>query len=178
VTSSAAPAIAPSCSASRERGLVDDRRRGGVDEDRGRLHARERVASIRWRVCGVSGRAGDEVGALEQLLERHAAASARCGRPPCRSPRARRATAWPMRPKPTIPSVAPWTSAPSQRVGLPRAPLALAHVALALGSRRAAASSSAKARSAVASVSTSGVLPTGMPRAAAASRSMLSVPTA
>jgi hypothetical protein len=44
--------------------------------------------------------------------------------------------------------------------------------------RRATASMSAHARSAVASVSTSGVLPTWTPRAAVASRSMLSKPIA
>ena len=44
--------------------------------------------------------------------------------------------------------------------------------------RRVAASMSAIARSAVASVSTSGVLPTAIPAFSAAARSMLSMPTA
>ena len=44
--------------------------------------------------------------------------------------------------------------------------------------RRAAASISASAMSAVVSSSTSGVFPTGIPRAVAASRSTLSTPTA
>ena len=62
----------------------------------------------------------DEVGALEQLLERHAVGAAvRATSIP--KPSARRATAWPMRPKPTMPSVAPVTSAPSVAVGLPGA---------------------------------------------------------
>ena len=61
---------------------------------------------------------------------------------------------------------------------LERPPVARSHRATASGSRRATARISAQARSAVASVSTSGVRPTAMPRAAHASRSMLSVPTA
>ena len=61
---------------------------------------------------------------------------------------------------------------------LPRAPLAVARVLAASTMRRATASMSAQARSAVASVSTSGVLPTWTSRAAAASRSMLSKPIA
>ena len=48
----------------------------------------------------------------------------------------------------------------------------------ASGMRRAAAMSSAKARSAVVSVRTPGVLPTGMPRRVQAATSMLSKPTA
>ena len=93
-------------------------------------------------------------------------------------PSARRATAWPMRPKPTMPSVAPVTSAPRLRSGSNVTHWPSCTSRSPSGSRRASASSSAKARSAVASVSTSGVLPTGMPRRVAASTSTLSVPTA
>src|SRR4051794_16257317 len=77
-----------------------------------------------------------------------------------------------------MPSVAPARSAPRSPAGShvfhspPRTAAAPGTI------RRARASRSANARSAVASVSTSGVLPTGIPRAAAASTSMLSVPTA
>ena len=93
-------------------------------------------------------------------------------------PSPRRAIAWPMRPQPTIPSVIPVVSPPIMCVGYHgthspsrtwRSPSLM---------RRAMPSSSAKAMSAVASVSTPGVLPTAMPRRAASSRSMLSVPTA
>ena len=93
-------------------------------------------------------------------------------------PSPRRAIAWPMRPQPTIPSVMPVVSPPTMCVGYHgthspsrtwRSPSLM---------RRAMPSSSANAMSAVASVSTPGVLPTAMPRLAASSRSMLSVPTA
>ena len=79
VTSSAAPAIRPSRSASGERGLVDDRPAAArVDEDRAcgfiRLSA---AASIRWRVsCGERAVQRDEVALLQQLLERQPAAAA------------------------------------------------------------------------------------------------------
>ena len=57
---------------------------------------------------------------------------------------------------------------------LPASPLPGRASAAASGRRRAAASISAQASSAVASVRTSGVTPTGIPRARAAARSMLS----
>ena len=94
------------------------------------------------------------------------------------NPEARRATARPIRPSPTIPSVAPLTAAPRYCPGSHVSQSPSRTAAIASGSLRAAASSSANVRSAVASVSTSGVLPTGMPRAEAASRSTLSYPTA
>ena len=90
------------------------------------------------------------------------------------NPDARRATARPIRPNPMIPSVAPNTAAPKYCPGSQVSQSPSRTAAIASGSLRAAASRSANVRSAVASVSTSGVLPTGMPRAAVASRSMLS----
>ena len=63
-----------------------------------------------------------------------------------------------------------------QHVGLER-PLPRPH-RVAVADPPGTAMSSAQARSAVVSVRTSGVLPTGMPRLVAASRSTLSVPTA
>ena len=93
------------------------------------------------------------------------------------NPTARRATARPIRPNPTIPKVAPARSAPSMKLGpqvfqrpdfTPSAPSTI---------RRPAASSRAKVMSAVASVKTPGVFPTGMPRALAAATSTLSMPT-
>ncbi len=79
---------------------------------------------------------------------------------------ARAATAWPIRPKPTTARRAPRSSRPSQPRGSHVCQSPSRTARSASGSRRAAASSSAIARSAVASVSTSGVTPTGMPRAA------------
>ena len=153
---------------------------GGVDEvARSASCARARRSPIRWRVSGVSGTCSETKSARSSSSSSGTPRAARCGGPPSRSPRRGAPPPGRCGPQPTIPSVAPARSAPRIRGGLPRPPLALAHLApRPRGSRRASASSSAKARSAVASVSTSGVLPTGMPRAAAASRSMLSVPTA
>ena len=93
-------------------------------------------------------------------------------------PSARRATAWPMRPGADDRERRAVKLEPEPARRLPRAPRAVVDVARGLGSRRAAASISANARSAVASVRTPGVTPTGMPRRAASARSMLSEPTA
>ena len=93
-------------------------------------------------------------------------------------PLARRATAEPMRPSPTMPSVAPDTSRPrngplaqwvSQRPARTRASPST--------TRRRAASMSAIARSAVAASRTTGVFVTAMPRARQASMSIRSYPT-
>ena len=70
VTSSAAPAIWPVCSASRERLAVDDRAARGVDQDRGRLHQREGLGAD--QVAGARGQRQvdrDEVRAAQQVLE-------------------------------------------------------------------------------------------------------------
>ncbi len=93
-------------------------------------------------------------------------------------PLARRATARPMRPRPTRPSVAPQISCPKRSLGphvfqCPR----LTKSALST-MRRATAINKVKAKSAVVSVSTPGVLVIMMPRAVAARRSKLSYPTA
>ena len=90
--------------------------------------------------------------------------------------RARSATARPMRPNPTMPSVLPATRVPSSCVG--RHPLQLPARTMRSPSpaRRAVASRSVIARSAVSSVRTSGVLVTTMPAARAAPRSMCPKP--
>ena len=83
-------------------------------------------------------------------------------------PRARRATAPPIRPSPMMPRVAPWTSWPSSWSGFHPSQRPRRTSASPSTTRRAAASRSANARSAVVSVSTSGVLVTTTSRAAAA----------
>ena len=87
VTSRAAPAIVPSRSAVGQRDLVDDRPAGGVDEDRRRLHLRQRRGVD--QVAGLRSQRAvqrDEVRALEQLVKRDAAAGASARAPPSRSP--------------------------------------------------------------------------------------------
>ena len=82
-------------------------------------------------------------------------------------PSPRRATASPISPGPTIPSVAPWTSWPSQPAGshVHHSPLRTEPADSTI--RRETARIRAKARSAVVSVRTPGVLPTAIPRSVA-----------
>ena len=89
-------------------------------------------------------------------------------------PRARLAIARPMRPKPTIPSVLLLAWVPSSGTARPQPSRMTAENSLI---RRHAFSSRVKARSAVQSVSTSGVLVTTRPRALAAATSIWSKPT-
>ena len=91
---------------------------------------------------------------------------------------ARSATAWPIRPRPTISSFAPRSSRPSQPSGSQVFQRPSRASRSPSGRLRAAARSSAIVRSAVASVRTCAATPTGIPRSAAAARSMLSQPTA
>jgi hypothetical protein len=91
---------------------------------------------------------------------------------------ARRATTRPIRPIPTMPMVAPVSSRPSSWVGRQVVHSPARSAARASKRRRAHASNSANARSAVASVRTPGVCPTGMVLALSAGRSRLSTPTA
>ena len=168
VTSSPAPAISPSRSASRSATWSTDAAAGGVDQVRGRLHARE----LRRRPSGGASRAS---AACAARRSRRARAARPAATPEERElwtisipkPSPRRAIAWPMRPQPTIPSVVPASVAAEhvrrvpRRPARPRAPGARPR---RCGAR--SPSSSANAMSAVASVSTSGVLPTGMPRSA------------
>ena len=79
--------------------------------------------------------------------------------------RARRATARPIRPRPTMPSTLPASSRPSSWVGVQPRQRPVRTSASPSKARRAAPSRHSMARSAVASVSTSGVLVTVMPRA-------------
>ena len=89
-------------------------------------------------------------------------------------PWARRATALPMRPMPTMPRVLPLTLWPSMPVTVRpfQAPLRTRRSASA--KRRQAAMTSPKARSAVSSVTAPGVLLISMPRAASAFTSIIS----
>jgi len=148
-------------------------------------------ASIRWRVSVVSGQ--------WRLITSQPASSSSsptvetsrpgaCGSRPSRAtvaidmPKpcwARRATARPILPKPMMPNRAPVTSVPIGsccRVHPRKRPSRTWRSPS--GTRRATARSSAIVRSAVASVSESGVLVTVTPWAAAAARSMLSTPAA
>ncbi len=140
------------------------------------------AAPIRWCVCaeyGSTSTTWSEVASSVSSSTRAAPSSASFGAGLrlvyCRrieKPLARRATAEPIRPMPTMPSVAPCTSAPrnwsqAQRPHLPSRSQRSDSV-----TRRAVAISSAQAMSAVASVSTSGVLVTGMPRAVQAATSI------
>ena len=91
-------------------------------------------------------------------------------------PRARRASAWPMRPMPTMPMRLPSSRPPSIAVGLQPVHLPARTRRSPAPMRRAVASTSAIVMSAVSSVSTPGVLVTVMPRWRAVSRSMWSTP--
>ena len=103
VTSSAAPAISPSLSALLERLRVDHRPARGVHEVGGRLHPCERLrADQPARLRRERAVEGHEVGALEQLLERHPLCRlvVRLAKPssaaprPARSGRTRRSRRW------------------------------------------------------------------------------------
>ena len=88
--------------------------------------------------------------------------------------RARIATSWPMRPKPSTPSVLPSTSVPPN---FARSHLPQVRLACACGMLRASASISATVCSAAATVLASGALATMMPLLEAAATSTLSTPT-
>ena len=158
-------AIVPGAQRLDQRRLVDDAAARGVDEDRGRAHQRERrgvdQVAGRWRQ-----RQWRQTKSLraQQLVELGCRRSSSTVMP---KPSARRATARPMRPKPMIPSVAPCTSAPSQRAGSHVRQARRAHppAPAAAAARRRAAARTRGRRSP--RVSTSGVTPTGIPRARA-----------
>ena len=84
------------------------------------------------------------------------------------------ATSWPIRPKPSTPSVLPSTSVPPN---LLRSHLPPVRLAWACGMLRASASISATVCSAAATVLASGALATMMPFLEAAATSTLSTPT-
>src|SRR5438067_5195715 len=87
------------------------------------------------------------------------------------NPRARRAIERPMRPRPTIPMVLPCTPAPAKCIDCEPGKVPLRSAASASTTRRAAASRSAKCRSAVASGTMGGIVVTAILRAVAAARS-------
>ena len=89
---------------------------------------------------------------------------------------ARRATALPMRPGPTMPKTLPFRSRPRSRSGAHPANLPVRTIRSPSTTRRARASRRAIVRSAVASVSTLGVWVTTIPCAAAAARSIWFTP--
>src|SRR5919201_2089974 len=91
-------------------------------------------------------------------------------------PFARRETARPMRPIPTTPSVARWTSCPVNMKGVQPRYLPARRKRSASPRRRAVARSRAKAPSAVVSSRIPGANVTGIPRSRAAATSMLSYP--
>src|SRR6266545_2711214 len=88
-------------------------------------------------------------------------------------PSARRATARPILPKPTTPRVLPWMSAPRSSVNSHCFHLPSRTWRSPSSTRRAVAMSRAQAKSAVVSVSTSGVLVMTTPRRVAAATSTL-----
>ena len=125
----------------------------GVDQDRARLHSASAASRPNVGLRGEWAVQADEVGRRQQVVER----SPSCPRQCIEKPYARRATARPIRPKPTIPTFA--RDAPSTvRSRCHPAPIAARTERAASGRRRAAANIRAIAKSAVTSVSTSGVL--------------------
>ena len=99
-----------------------------------------RRASMRWRVASVSGTCSDTTSRLARAGRRGRRPSpgARCrgacgAAPASRSRRRGAPTAWPMRPKPTSPSVAPCTSRPRYWLMPQPVPAAGAQVGLGLG---------------------------------------------
>ena len=128
VTSSAAPAIAPSCSAVRSASWSTTPPRAVLIEQRRRLHLRRaRPRRSDAASPGVSGVW------TETKSERPSSSSS--GTPDERElwtisipkPSARRATAWPIRPQPTMPSVCPGEVGAETGRRLPGAPAARAH---------------------------------------------------
>ena len=161
-----------------ERGGVDDRPAGGVHEIGGVAHrAQLGLADQAARLLGERTVQADEVGLGEQLGRAIAVAAGEenLAAETLEAPRDR----GPDAPGADDPDGRAVQVAADEDVGLPGRPFACADDALALGEPAGdAASISATARSAVESVSTSGVWPTGIPRAVAAATSTLSTPTA
>ena len=108
-----------------ERLLVDERAAGRVHEARAVPHPGDRVAIDQATGLVGQGRVErDDVGSRQQLLERLELVDAEVAEPVAANervegddvhprPSARRATCWPMRPKPTTPSVFPANSMPA-----------------------------------------------------------------
>ena len=165
VTSSAAAAIVPSYQRVAQRGLVDDRPARGVDEDRGRLH-RGQGAGVdqmgRLRCQRAVQR--DDVGGGEQLRQARSPCSTRVDDLHAEALGASRDRVA----DPAQPDDAEHGAVELEAQVTPAAPTSAsrrrARRPVASGRRRAAARISANVRSAVAAVSTSGVLPTAMPR--------------
>ena len=128
-TSSAAPATFPLCERLDERVLVDQLAAGDVDDADAVLHPRRsarapispRVSGRERRVERRRSRPRREGRPASRRARRRARGSARARRTgrrrarASRSPRARRATCWPIRPKPIRPSVLPASSIPAKR---------------------------------------------------------------
>ncbi len=178
VTSSPAPAISPSSSASRSALLVDEVAARRVDQKRRRLHRRELG-----RADQAAGLPRSAARAGRRSRPRRAAVRARRPRPALRTPHAealgppgdRRADRAVRRRSGSSRRRRRRRASPRAPRSATRRPGPLPPPRRSAARRRAAAQ---RSRSAVASVSTPGVLPTGMPRRAHSSRSMLSVPTA
>ena len=112
-----------------ERGLVDDAAAGGVDDAQRRLGVRQQLGGDQAERVGRLGQVdGEEVGPARRAPRPSARGRRPAGGPGRRSrrgrtrascmpnARARCATSTPTRPSPTMPSVLPCSSTPSQRV--------------------------------------------------------------
>ena len=127
-TSSPAPAIVPDAERVGERRLVDDRAARRVDEERRRLHPRERrgidqVARLRAERAverdDVGGAPAARRAGGSAPRARVSTSAGACCRPAYAisipNAAARRAVARPILPSPTIPSVLPWMPVPSMK---------------------------------------------------------------
>ena len=186
-TSSAAPASLPERIASTRASSSTSAPRAALIEPRAVAHRRDRLpADDPGRLVGQRQVQRDEVGRAEHAPR--ASARARCRprgtgrrrrtgrrRPPaCPSPTARRATCWPIRPRPRTPSVLSASSIPLQRE---RSQVPCFSAAWACGMLRASATSRPIVCSAAETTVESGAFATTIPRWVAASTSTLSTPT-
>ena len=148
----------------RRQQMIGRRRVRAIDRDD--VHARQHLVEAL------------PVGRVELLLDAAARRGGGCDSGSAGRRRlARRATAWPMRPMPMMPSRLPQMRWPSIQVGVqPVQSLSPVSTTAPSASRRGTARISAMVMSAVSSVSTPGVLVTVMPRCSAVATSILSTP--
>ena len=171
-----------------QRLLVDELAARGVDDPHAVAHLRDRVGAERSRASRrVSGRcrvrnsaaastsSGVSTRSTPSSRNRSFATNGSYATTRIPSPSARRATCWPMRPKPSTPSVLPSSSTPPQRRALPAA-LLERRVRLRDVARRARRSRPTVCSAAEMTVD-SGAFATTIPRRVAASTSTLSTPT-
>ena len=187
-TSSAAPATWPDSSASTSASRSTRLAAGGVDDPHARPHQGEasrrrsgaRVSAVSG-ACSVTKSAGSEHARRARPASPGLAAAlgaTRTGRRrsrACPAPRARAATSWPMRPKPSTRERLVGSSTPAKRL---RSQRPCTSAAWACGMLRASASSRPTACSAADTMFEPGALQTMMPRRVAAATSTLSTPGA